>query len=87
MATVRGIDGPMLAANRSFADLVSATSHPIPDVQLPPRAHKIMDGEVYFLFSKEEIVKSAEPFRFSLVLKFLRQRPLLHAIRLFIKNR
>ncbi|KAF5449716.1 hypothetical protein F2P56_030133 [Juglans regia] len=46
-----------------------------------------MDGEVYFMFSKEEIVKSAEPFRLSLVLKFLRQRPSLDAIRLFIKNR
>ncbi|KAG2721043.1 hypothetical protein I3760_02G063000 [Carya illinoinensis] len=88
MAAVRGIDGPMLAANScSFADLVSAVPHPIPDVHLAPKAHKTMDGEVYFLFSKEEIVKSAEPFRFSLVLKFLRQRPSLDAIRIFIKSR
>ncbi|XP_042962411.1 uncharacterized protein LOC122296673 [Carya illinoinensis] len=87
MAAVRSIDGPMLAANRSFAELVSAAPHPIPDVQLPPRAHKTMDGEVYFLFSEEEMLKSAEPFRFSLVLKFLRQRPSLDAIRMFIKNR
>ncbi|KAG2665071.1 hypothetical protein I3760_16G112800 [Carya illinoinensis] len=87
MAAVRGFDGPMLAANRSFAELVSAAPQPFPDVQLPPRVHKTIDGEVYFLFSKEEMLKSAEPFRFSLVLKFLRQRPLLDAIRLFIKSR
>lgn len=30
---------------------------------------------------------SAAPFRYSLVLKFLRQRPTLDAIRLFIRNR
>ncbi|KAG2679826.1 hypothetical protein I3760_11G069500 [Carya illinoinensis] len=87
MDAVRGFDGPMLAANKSFVELVSATPQPIPDVQLPPRVHKTMDGEVYFLFSKEEMLKSAEPFRFSLVLKFLRQRPSLDAIRIFIKNR
>ncbi|KAG2674330.1 hypothetical protein I3760_13G128500 [Carya illinoinensis] len=88
MAAVRGIDGPMPAANScSFVDLISVVPHPIPDVHLAPRAHKTMEGEVYFLFSKEEIVKSAKPFRFSLVLKFLRQRPSLDAIRIFINNR
>ncbi|XP_041009466.1 uncharacterized protein LOC121253531 [Juglans microcarpa x Juglans regia] len=52
--------GSMTAANsRSFANLLSASPHPIPDVLLPSRALKSIDGEVYFLFSKEEIMKSA----------------------------
>lgn len=42
---------------------------------------------MFFLFSKAEINQSAEPFRFSVVLKFLRRRPSLDHIRAFIKNR
>ncbi|XP_041026986.1 uncharacterized protein LOC121267191 [Juglans microcarpa x Juglans regia] len=87
MAAAGDTSGSMMANSRSFADLLSTAPHPIPDVLLPSRAPKTMDGEVYFLFSKEKIMKSAEPFRFSLVLKFLRQRPSLDATRLFIKNR
>ncbi|KAF5472054.1 hypothetical protein F2P56_008801 [Juglans regia] len=88
MAAAGGTGGSMpVATPHSFAELISATPQPIPDALLPSRCPKTMEGEVYFLFSKEEILKSAEPFRFSLVLKFLRQRPSLDAIRLFIKNR
>lgn len=44
-------------------------------------------GEVCVLFSKDEIVQSTFPFRFSLVLKFLRQHPSLDAVRAFIQSR
>ncbi|KAF5459457.1 hypothetical protein F2P56_023400, partial [Juglans regia] len=88
MAAAGGTGGSMpMATPRSFAELISATPQPFPDVLLPSRGPKTMEGEVYFLFSKEEILKSAEPFKFSLVLKFLKQRPSLDTIRLFIKNR
>ncbi|XP_042983245.1 uncharacterized protein LOC122312650 [Carya illinoinensis] len=72
---------------RTFADLVSAVPQPLPEVHLPMRPPKIIDGQVCFMFSKEEMAASAAPFRFSLVLKFLRQRPSLDAIRMFIRNR
>ncbi|XP_042951450.1 uncharacterized protein LOC122287689 [Carya illinoinensis] len=42
---------------------------------------------MYFVFSKAEVQSSAEPFRFSVVLKFLRRRPSLDQIRSFIQNR
>ncbi|XP_035545051.1 uncharacterized protein LOC118348161 [Juglans regia] len=51
------------------------------------RGLKYVDGEICFQFSKEEIARSAEPFRFSIVLKFLKQRPSLDSIRSFINNR
>lgn len=39
------------------------------------------------LFSKVEIENSALPFRFLIVLKFLRERPSLDAISAFIRSR
>lgn len=56
------------------------------EMVLPSRLPKVLDGEVYFQFSREEIIKSAEPFRFSVVLKFLKQRPSLDAVQAFIHN-
>ncbi|XP_035551728.1 uncharacterized protein LOC118349893 [Juglans regia] len=47
---------------------------------LAPRIPKVLDGEVYFQFTKEEIARSAEPFRYSVVLKFLKNRPSLDAV-------
>ncbi|XP_035549697.1 uncharacterized protein LOC118349401 [Juglans regia] len=71
----------------SFADLVSAVPQPIPEMVLAPRIPKVLDGEVYFQFTKEEIARSAEPFRYSVVLKFLKNRPSLDTVRAFIHNR
>lgn len=80
-------DHKLAATLRSYAELLSAVPQPILEVNLPVKAPKIMDGEVCVIFSKEEIQKSVEPFSYSLVLKFLRQRPSLDVIRGFIKNR
>ncbi|XP_041027001.1 uncharacterized protein LOC121267217 [Juglans microcarpa x Juglans regia] len=70
----------------SFADLVAAVPQPIPEMVLPPRAPKMVDGEIYFQFSKEEIERSAESFRYSVVLKFLKQRPSLDVVCAFIHS-
>ncbi|KAF5470378.1 hypothetical protein F2P56_010897, partial [Juglans regia] len=82
MAAVEGGTG-----RPSFADLVSAVPQPIPEMLLAPRVPKVLEGEVYFQFSKEEIARSAEPFRYSVVLKFLKNRPSLDAVRAFIHSR
>ncbi|KAF5442561.1 hypothetical protein F2P56_035205 [Juglans regia] len=75
-----------LLARRSFADMVANAPQPIPVVEIPLRPLKVLDGEI-FSFSKDEITKSAEPFIFSLVLKFLRNRPSLDDIRSCIRRR
>lgn len=75
------------AIHRTFAELLSSVAQPIPNVHIPVKAPKTMDGEVCVLLSKEEIQKSVELFRYLMVLKFLRQRPSLDTIRLFINNR
>ncbi|KAF5458486.1 hypothetical protein F2P56_022510 [Juglans regia] len=72
---------------RSFVDLVMTVPQPIPEVNLPMRSPNMIEGQVCFMFSKEEMVLSAEPFRYSLVLKFLKQRHSLDAIRMFIRVR
>ncbi|KAF5458516.1 hypothetical protein F2P56_022539 [Juglans regia] len=82
MAVVDGATGWTL-----FAELVAAVPQPIPEMMLLPRLPKFLDGDIYFQFSREEIIKSTEPFRFSVVLKFLKQRPSLDAVRCFIHNR
>ncbi|KAG2411217.1 hypothetical protein I3760_Q020500 [Carya illinoinensis] len=71
---------PMAAPIRSFADLVSTVPQPLPVMEVPFRQPKIIDGELVFTFSAKEIDKLAQPFRFSIVLKFLRQRPSLDAV-------
>lgn len=75
------------ARPRSFADIVLDPRQPIPKVAVPFWPHKTIDGEVCVVFSKEEMDQSALPFQFSLVLKFLHQRPSLDSIRLFIRTR
>ncbi|XP_042962358.1 uncharacterized protein LOC122296621 [Carya illinoinensis] len=85
MAAVDG-QPPMAGLPRSFADLVSIVPQPLPEVTVPFRQPKYVDGEVFFSFSSEELVKTAEPFRFSMVVKFLRQRPSLDSIRAFIRS-
>ncbi|XP_042958231.1 uncharacterized protein LOC122293850 [Carya illinoinensis] len=78
---------PMAAPARSFADLISAVPQPLPEMEVPFHQPKTIDGELVFTFSVEEIEKLAQPFLFSIVLKFLRQRPSLDAVRAFIRNR
>ncbi|KAF5442897.1 hypothetical protein F2P56_035507 [Juglans regia] len=82
MAAVEGGTG-----RPSFADLVGAVPQPIPEMLLAPKLPKMLEGEVYFQFTKEEIERSAEPFRYSVVLKFLKNRPSLDAVRAFIHSR
>lgn len=65
---------------RSFADMVANTQELLLEIDVPFRPAKIIDREFCILFSKEEVDKSADPFRFLMVLKFLRQRPSLDAI-------
>ncbi|XP_041016212.1 uncharacterized protein LOC121258736 [Juglans microcarpa x Juglans regia] len=70
----------------SFADMVLDSPQPLPEVSVPFRAHTNVEGEVCVIFSKDELDRSAAPFQFSLVLKFLRQRPSLNAFRSFIRS-
>lgn len=72
---------------RSFLDLLLDPPQSFPEVVVPFRPHKTIDGEVCVVFSKEELDRSALPFQFSLVLKFLCQRPSLDSIRSFIRMR
>lgn len=67
---------------RTFADMVLDSPQPIPEVAVPFRPHKNMEDEVCVVFSKDELDQLALPFQFSLVSKFLRQRPSfgLHSI-------
>ncbi|KAF5458875.1 hypothetical protein F2P56_022870, partial [Juglans regia] len=88
MRTAKGqASSSALPAHRSFADMVANAPQPIPVVEIPLRPPKVLDGEIYISFSKDEITKLAEPFIFSLVLKFLRNRPSLDDIRSCIRRR
>ncbi|XP_042964017.1 uncharacterized protein LOC122298309 [Carya illinoinensis] len=78
---------PMAVPARSFADLVSAVPQPLSEMEVSFRQPKTIDGELVFTFSVDEIEKLAQPFRYSIVLKFLKQRPSLDAVRSFIRNR
>ncbi|KAF5466244.1 hypothetical protein F2P56_016189 [Juglans regia] len=86
MAAIAG-SPPLAAPPRSFSDLVSAVPQPLPEMEVPFRYPKTIDGEMVFTFTAEEIEKTAQPFRYSIVLKFLRQRPSLDAVRSFIRSR
>ncbi|XP_035546258.1 uncharacterized protein LOC118348509 [Juglans regia] len=77
---------PPVAGRRTFAD-VFAAPQPLPEVEVVLRPPKIIEGEICFIFSAEETEATARPFRFSIVLKFLRQRPSLDSIRSFIRSR
>jgi hypothetical protein len=89
MAAAGGSKGPPTVAGRtrSFAELVSVQPQPIPEVVIPFRSPQIVDGEVCVQFSREEIERSAAPFRFAMVMKFLKKRPFLDRIRAFIHGR
>ncbi|XP_035540280.1 uncharacterized protein LOC118344244 [Juglans regia] len=75
------------AKTRTFAELVSQVPQALPEVSIPFRPPKCVEGEFFVQFTKEELDRSAVPFRFSMVLKFLRQRPSLDRIRGFIHSR
>lgn len=89
MATAEGPSRSSVQANRqrTFADMVAQSPQPIPVVEVPPCPPKIIDAKFYMLFTKEEIDRSTTPFKFSMVMKFIRQRPSLDAIHSFIRNR
>ncbi|GLT54592.1 hypothetical protein SLA2020_277800 [Shorea laevis] len=89
MAAAGGSKGPptMAGRTRSFAELVSAPPQPIPEVVVPLRSPQIVDGEVCVQFSRDELERSAAPFRFAMVMKFLKHRPSLDRIRAFIHGR
>jgi hypothetical protein len=88
MAAAGGSKGlPTVAwRTRSFAELVSAPPQPISEVVVPFRFPQVVDGEVCVQFSRDEIERSAAPFRFAMVMKFLKQRPSLDRIRAFING-
>lgn len=72
---------PPLAGNhKTFADLVSTVPQPLPEMEVVFRPPKIVDGEIVFHFSAEEIDRTAMPFRYSMVIKFLCKRPSLDDI-------
>ncbi|XP_041025527.1 uncharacterized protein LOC121265935 [Juglans microcarpa x Juglans regia] len=71
----------------SFADMVTQSPLHLPEVDILLRPPKMIDAELCVMFSPEEIHKSAQPFVFSLVMKFLRQRPSLDVIRSFVRSR
>lgn len=89
MVVIWGLQGPLALAGRprSFANLVSQTPQASPEVVVLFRHLQIMDGEVFLQFSKEELHKTTEPFKFSIIMKFLWQRPSLDRIRGFIHRR
>lgn len=81
------VDAPPSSAGhpQSFSDLAVAVPQLLPEMEVPFCYPKTIHGKIYFSFTVEELEKTAEPFRYSLVLKFLWQRPSLDAIRAFIR--
>lgn len=77
---------PSAGRPRLFVDLLSVVAQPLPEIEVPFYPPKFIDGEVCLTFSIEEIERIAQPFRFSMVLKFLQQRPSLDAMRAFIRS-
>lgn len=71
----------------TFVDLLSQTSLPLLEVDIPSRPSKTIDGELCVMFSPDEIQNFTRPFVFSLMTKFLQQRPSLDVIRSFVRNR
>lgn len=82
----KGSSVPM-GHQRTFSDTVTQSPQPLPVIEVPLCAPKVIDGECCLLFSKEKTKRSTAPFKFSLVMKFLRQRPSLDGIRSFIRHR
>lgn len=72
---------------RSFVDLVVERPQVLLEVDIPLKEPRFCEGEMFFLFSKAEIKQSVEPFRYAVVLKFLRRRPSLDHLCGFIKNK
>lgn len=74
MAAAMALGGPMVRWDlaHSFANMVSSTPQPILEVVIPWCGPKLVDNKLCVVFSKEEISLLAQPFKFSLVMKFLR---------------
>lgn len=43
------------SGRQTYADLVAMVPQPIPDITVASHAPKVMDGELFFRFLKEEI--------------------------------
>ncbi|KAG2726153.1 hypothetical protein I3760_01G099400 [Carya illinoinensis] len=76
-----------VGSRRGFSNVVVNRPQPLPSLDISVREPRFVDGEMFFTFSPAEVAKSAEPFRFAVVLKFQRRRPSLDQIRIFIKSR
>lgn len=88
MVVTGALGGPMSSVSygRSFIDMVAQSPQPLPEVMIPLHTPKMVDGDLCMVFSKEEIALSAQPFKFSMVMKFLQRRPYLDIIKSFIRN-
>lgn len=72
---------------QGYADIVVNRPQPLPEVDIPFREPHFNEGEMFFMFSQYEIIKSTKPFQYAVVLKFPCRRPSLDHLRGFIKNR
>lgn len=89
MAATEGPSGSLVSAGRtqSFADMVAQSPQPLSMVEVPFQLTKIIASEYCVIFSKEEVDQLATPFKYSMVMKFIRKRPMLDVIRYFIRSR
>ncbi|KAI9184748.1 hypothetical protein LWI28_000754 [Acer negundo] len=79
------------AGNTSHGDsLVQSYAHVVakpmdnPSFKIPMRFSVDINGELGFIFSKPEMAKAAEDYKFAIVMKFMHARPLIDNIRLNI---
>ncbi|KAF5465280.1 hypothetical protein F2P56_015300 [Juglans regia] len=81
------VAGSLPVMARMLAGIVLDRPLPMPEVVVPMQEAKLIEGELCFIFNKEEINRMAALFRFSVVLSFQRRCPSLDVIRGYIKNR
>lgn len=77
----------VVETGRSLVDIEMNRPQLLPRIDLLIREPRLNDGEIFFIFSKAEIKKFAEPFHFSVILKFLYRSPFIDIVRGFIKSR
>lgn len=65
---------------------VMANSSKLSTFRLPMLYSIDIDGEPGFVFTKVEMAKAADDFKFALVLKFMRTRPSIDVIRNAVKK-
>lgn len=72
---------------RHFIDVMGSNPQILSNINIPHRDMKFQDDDMFFVFSKVEVQLLSKPICFSVVLKFLRRRPLLGHIQGFIDKR